>query len=134
MDWSGGCLCGQIRYVSDADPQWASYCHCSMCRRVSGAPFMSFVEFPNGALRWTESDCAIYESSDGIMRRFCGTCGTSLTFEAEGLVFIALGSLDHPERVVVERHCYTRSKLPGIQLNDDLPQFPGPCGGKGGLP
>ncbi len=134
MDWTGACLCGAVRYQADEAPYWASYCHCSMCRRVSGAPFMSFVEFPDGAFRWTEGEAARYESSPGIIRRFCGTCGSSLTFEADGMVFVALGSLDSPEAVTVQRHCYTRSKLPGIVLADDLPQFPGPFGGKGGLP
>lgn len=75
-----------------------------------------------------------YRSSEGVLRRFCGTCGSSLTFEAEGIVFLALGSLDHPERVAVDCHTYTGSKLPGIKLADGLPQFPGPAGGKGGRP
>lgn len=133
MDWTGGCLCGAIRYRASEAPHWASYCHCSMCRKVSGAPFTSFVEFRRGVVEWS-GERASYVSSDGICRRFCSTCGSSLTFEADGMVFIALGSLDAPERVQVERHCYTRSKLPGLKLNDDLPQFPGPVGGKGGLP
>ncbi|MCP5373191.1 MAG: GFA family protein [Hyphomicrobiales bacterium] len=134
MEWTGGCLCGAVRYGSDAAPLWASYCHCGMCRKVSGAPYMAFVEFPAGALRWTAGQARAYTSSDGVVRRFCGACGGSLTFEAEGLVFIALGSLDAPERVQVQRHCYTRDRLPGIKLADGLPQFPGPFGGKGGKP
>ena len=48
MDWTGGCLCGSIRYRASDAPHWASYCHCGMCRKVSGAPFMGFVEFPEG--------------------------------------------------------------------------------------
>ncbi|MCP5081831.1 MAG: GFA family protein [Alphaproteobacteria bacterium] len=134
MEWTGGCLCGAIRYEASQGPNWASYCHCTMCRRVSGAPFMSFMQFPEGAFRWTQGDSAEYQSSDGIIRKFCSACGTSLTFESGGMAFIALGSLDTPEKVEVQRHCYTRSKLPGIQLADGLPQFPGPVGGKGGLP
>ena len=104
-----------------------------MCRKVSGAPFTSFVQFRQGVVEWS-GEWASYASSEGISRRFCATCGSSLTFEADGMQFIALGSLDAPERVKVERHCYTRSKLPGLKLADDLPQFPGPVGGKGGLP
>jgi hypothetical protein len=134
MEWTGGCLCGAIRYRASEAPQWASYCHCGMCRKVSGAPFMGFVEFPARTLQWTQGQPAQYHSSDGVIRRFCSTCGSSLTFEADGLVFISLGSLDSPEHVVVERHCYTKDRLPGIVLADGLPQFPGPFGGKGGRP
>lgn len=132
MDWTGGCLCGAIRYRSDAPPHWASYCHCAMCRKVSGAPFMSFVEFAEGAVRWEQGEAREYRSSDGVVRRFCGACGSSLTFEAEGLVFIALGSLDAPEKVEVQRNCYTSSRLPGLARMSELPDFPGPVGGKGG--
>ncbi len=105
-----------------------------MCRKVSGAPYMAFVEFPEGALEWTQGERSRYASNEGVARGFCGECGSSLTFEADGLVFMALGSLDHPENVEVQRHCYTKFKLPGIKLADGLPEFPGPFGGKGGFP
>jgi len=95
---------------------------------------MGFVEFPDGALEWTDSQPNRYQSSEGVIRRFCSSCGSSLTFEADGKLFISLGSLDFPEHVVVERRCYTQFRLPGIDLADGLPQFPGPFGGKGGRP
>lgn len=103
-----------------------------MCRKASGAPFAAFVEFPEGAFEWIQGKPDQYRSSTGVIRRFCGNCGSSLTFETDGMLFISLGSLDFPEHVVVERHCYTRARLPGIELGDGLPQFPGPFGGKGG--
>ena len=134
MEWTGGCLCGSVRYRASEAPHWASYCHCGMCRKVSGAPYMAFVEFPEGTLKWTDGLAKDYESSSGVIRRFCERCGSSLTFEADGLVFISLGSLDYPEQVTVQYHCYTQSRLSGIRLADGLPEFPGPFGGKGGRP
>jgi hypothetical protein len=134
MEWTGGCLCGSIRYRAGQAPQWASYCHCGMCRKVSGAPFSGFVEFPPGTLEWTRGQLRRYQSTDGVIRRFCGTCGSSLTFEADGVLFLSLGSLDAPEQVVFNCHTYTDSRLPGMELADGLPQFPGPVGGKGGRP
>ncbi len=132
MGWTGGCLCGAIRYLAGEPPNYASYCHCGMCRKVSGAPFTGFVEVPDGALAWTQGQLEVYRSSEGVLRRFCGTCGSSLTFEAGGILFVALGSLDFPEQVDVTCHTYTSSRLPAIELADGLPQFPGPAGGKGG--
>ncbi len=134
MDWTGGCLCGAVRYRASEAPHWASFCHCGMCRKISGAPFIGFVEFAKGVFEWTHGHPHQYGSSDGVIRRFCGTCGSSLTFETNGLAFIALGSLDAPEHVVVQRHCYTSSRLPQVDLADGLPQFPGPVGDKGGRP
>jgi hypothetical protein len=134
MEWTGGCLCGAVRYRSSAEPKWASYCHCTMCRKASGAPFMGFVEFPDGALEWTQGRAREYASSIGVTRRFCGTCGSQLTFEADGVLFVTLGSLDNPEQVDFNCHTYTKFKLPAIRLADGLAHFPGPVGGKGGRP
>lgn len=134
MEWTGGCLCGSIRYRASAEPQWASYCHCGMCRKISGAPFMGFVEFPEGTFEWIQGQLNQYQSSKGVTRRFCSNCGSSLTFEAGGILFISQGSLDFPEQVVFDCHTYTKTQLPGIELADKLPQFPGPVGGKGGRP
>lgn len=134
METSGGCLCGAIRYRASEAPKWASFCHCGMCRKVSGAPFMSFVEFGDGVFAWTSGEAERYVSSDGVVRRFCGTCGSSLTFEMDGRTFIALGSLDHPEDVEIQRHCYTRFRLPTVKMADGLPEFEGPHTGIGGKP
>lgn len=134
MEWTGGCLCGSVRYRARKAPAYASYCHCGMCRKVSGAPFSGHVEFPEGTVDWTEGHPALYHSSNGVIRRFCSDCGSSLTFEAEGVMFLSLGSLDEPDQVTFDRHTYTRSRLPGMEIDDGLPTCPGPAGGKGGLP
>jgi hypothetical protein len=134
MEWTGGCLCGQVRYRAKAAPAYASYCHCRMCQKVSGAPFMGFVEFSEGTVEWTSGNPDRYRSSDAVIRRFCGACGSSLTFETDGVLFVTLGSLDAPEQVTVDCHTYTKTRLPGIVLNDRLPHFSGPAGGKGGRP
>lgn len=134
MEWTGGCLCGAIRYHASDPPMWASYCHCGMCRKVSGAPYMGFVQFSEETFKWLRGRSAVYQSSEGVTRRFCGSCGSSLTFEADGMLFLSLGSLDFPEQVVVERHCYAARRLPGVGFADGLPRYPGPFGGKGGRP
>ncbi len=134
METTGGGLCGEIRYRASAPPVWASYCHCGMCRKASGAPVMSFVEFTGGVLAWTQGEAASFVSSEGALRRFCRTCGGLLTFEMDGRTFISLGSLDQPENVEIQRHCYTRYRLPNVKLRDGLPEFEGPSGDKGGKP
>ncbi len=134
MAWTGGCACAAIRYVAEAPPTWASYCHCGICRKLSGAPYMAWVEFSPASVRWAGGNIGEYHSSPGVLRRFCRTCGTSLTFEADGVMFIALGSLDKPEDISFGAHTYTAFRLPSITRTDALPQYPGPIGGKGGKP
>lgn len=132
MEWTGGCLCGAVRYRATKAPKWASYCHCSMCRKATGAPFAGFVEFPENSFEWTKGQSSQYQSSNGVIRRFCGKCGSSLTFESDAAMFISQGSLDAPEAIKFNCHTYTETRLPNMELADGLPQFPGPVGGKGG--
>ena len=48
---TGRCHCGAIRYELAGEPQWSSLCHCSDCRRHSGAPLVGWSAFPESALK-----------------------------------------------------------------------------------
>ena len=127
MAWTGGCLCGAVRYRAAADPVRAVSCHCAICRRVSGAAFLTFVHFPLAAFRWTEGEPTRYRSSAGAERGFCGRCGSTLTMHETVLgdrVQVTLGSLDRPEDVRPDDHVWTESQLPWLRIDDDLPRFP----------
>ncbi|MCZ6846769.1 MAG: hypothetical protein O7F69_12815 [Alphaproteobacteria bacterium] len=43
---AGGCLCGAMRYEADEPPFTGTYCHCRMCRRITGSAFI-FDAAPN---------------------------------------------------------------------------------------
>ena len=127
MTWTGGCLCGAIRYQAEADPLRAVICHCTICRRVSGAPMMCFVHFPAEAFRWLSGAPKRYRSSANAERGFCPLCGSTLTMHESVLgdrVQVALGSLDTPERAEPDDHVWTRQQLPWLHIEDDLPRFP----------
>ena len=48
--FEGGCLCGAVRYRSEADPVLTAHCHCEDCRRTSGTGHGTHVVIPTGAL------------------------------------------------------------------------------------
>jgi hypothetical protein len=54
----GGCLCGRIRYRLTAAPFDAGYCHCTLCRRASGAPTLAFATVPLADLQWLRGEPA----------------------------------------------------------------------------
>ncbi|OZA00216.1 MAG: hypothetical protein B7X99_05040, partial [Rhizobiales bacterium 17-65-6] len=80
---TGGCLCGAVRYEIIAEPVVSCHCHCSLCRRASGAPFATWTTVPLDGFRWTRGTPARFRSSEKAARDFCSACGTQLTFRLE---------------------------------------------------
>lgn len=124
--FDGGCLCGAIRYHARAAPVRAVICHCSMCRKHSGAPALCFVHFALDSFRWLDDSPTRYRSSEFAERGFCPRCGSTITMHEEVLddrVQVTLGSLDAPERVQVDDHVWTQDQLPWFEVTDELPRF-----------
>jgi hypothetical protein len=47
----GGCLCGSVRYESEAEPVLTAGCHCRHCQKQTSSAFSIFVVLPKGSLR-----------------------------------------------------------------------------------
>ena len=43
--YAGGCLCGAVRYATNAEPVFAGNCHCKDCQRSSGGAFVPAMLF-----------------------------------------------------------------------------------------
>ena len=124
--YSGGCLCGAVRYEATAAPMRCMICHCEQCRKHSGAPCLSFVHFPTEAIVWLGNEPTRYRSSTYAERGFCGTCGSTVSMHEDVLadrVQIALGSLDEPGRVTPDDQVWTKSRIAWFEIDDDLPRF-----------
>jgi len=124
--FEGGCLCGAVRYRATGAPVRAVICHCSMCRRHSGAPALAFVHFPLDSFNWVKGEPTRYRSSTYAQRGFCSKCGSTLTMHEEILgdrVQVAVGSLDEPQRVRPDDHVWTQDQLSWFEINDQLPRF-----------
>ena len=67
----GGCLCGAVRFRVTAEPLAAYYCHCTMCQKNGGGPFMVGATVPIEAFAFTNGAPKAYESSPGFMRLSC---------------------------------------------------------------
>ena len=98
---TGGCQCGAVRYRLIAEPTGASICHCRMCQKASGGPFMAFGGVRLKELVVTNGAIATFSSSDIAERGFCAQCGTPLTYRGLGSdrISITLGSLDDPNSI-----------------------------------
>jgi hypothetical protein len=47
----GGCLCGSVRYESEAEPILTAVCHCRHCQKQTSSAFSIFIVLPKGSLR-----------------------------------------------------------------------------------
>ncbi|GAA5071346.1 GFA family protein [Lysobacter panacisoli] len=124
--FEGGCLCGAIRYRASASPMRGVICHCEMCRRHSGAPALAFVHFPVDAFAWLQGEPSWYRSSVNAERGFCAQCGSTLGMREAVLadrVQVSAGSLDTPDRVRIDDHVWTRSRIAWFDVDDGLPRF-----------
>jgi len=127
---TGGCLCGAIRYEASEPPINAGICHCRMCQKSTGSAFMVIAGFSRTALRFTEGEPKLYKSSAIMEKGFCSNCG-SLLFDKfivgslrrnPNIVWIQLGTLDHPEVVSLKFHSGVESQLPWVHFDDGLPR------------
>lgn len=131
----GGCLCGAVRYrVSLPDSVSPVHCHCTICRRVSGAPVTTWVTAPRAAFTVTKGAPKTYDSSDHGKRQFCPDCGAQLTFWTShhpDFIDVTVGTLDHPGRFPAARHIWLDDKIAWLQLDQDLPGEPQESGSGG---
>ncbi|MCJ2095636.1 GFA family protein [Methylobacterium sp. J-072] len=125
---TGGCYCGAIRYEARAEPFHETICHCTDCRRIVGAAQVAWFSVPRSAFRFVAGTPTAFRSSPAVLRRFCGTCGTSLTYEAESApdeIDNTTASLDEPGRVPPKDHTRVGSKVSWDPVGNGLPAFSG---------
>jgi hypothetical protein len=123
---TGGCYCGAVRYQADGTPFNETNCHCSICRRTAGAPFVAWFSVPRAAFRFVSGAPTRFQSTPKGRRSFCPRCGTQLTFEsadAPSEIDVNTVSLDDANSVPPKDHTRTSSKLAWIKLADGLPEF-----------
>jgi hypothetical protein len=114
MAIAGGCFCGATRYEIDEGDYLSVNCHCTMCRRTSAAPYVSWLVVPVDQYRLTKGAPATLASSEHGTREFCSSCGTPLTCvnsEHADIVDITVCSLDDPSAFEPTRSFYTDTRL-----------------------
>jgi hypothetical protein len=129
MSIRGSCLCGGVRYqVDHGGFGRVVNCHCSMCRKATGAAFRTRASVLPRAFHWLSGEELIsrYESSPGETRTFCSVCGATLaTFFGDHAneIGLPLGTLDADPGVRASAHVYVDSKAPWFEITDALPRF-----------
>ena len=76
----GQCLCGSIHLKTSSMKPNLGACHCGMCRRWSGGPFLA-VDCGTDLQVEGQEHLGVFNSSDWAERAFCKKCGTVLFYK-----------------------------------------------------
>ncbi len=122
----GGCLCGSVRYSSDAEPVMQAVCHCKTCQKISGSAYSLNVAVPLESVAIEGESRKAYEDRSGasgkpFTRNFCTKCGSHLFSHGEAygpLAFIKAGTLDDAAWVAPDLHIWCAEKLPWTPIPD----------------
>jgi hypothetical protein len=130
----GGCLCGAVRYEVPDAFVYAGYCHCSKCRKATGAANKPFAGIERNKLRPLAQDGDMLVVGDpaethDIRCRHCGSLLWSVVRE-HLWVHVSLGTLDNAPSIEPREHLFVASKAPWEVLPDDgVPRYVGHSNG-----
>jgi hypothetical protein len=125
----GECNCGAIAFEIGADIKDVIICHCSICRRFTGANGIAVVVVDNECFRWLrgEQDITAWKKPGADWEAwFCRTCGSSVPGRNdEARMFVPAGLIsDGGDELRVAHHIFVDSKAAWDEIGDSGRQHP----------
>lgn len=126
--YTGGCLCGAVRFEIHGGLRDIVKCHCSRCRKAQGSAYATngIVDAEAFVIVSGEDNLTGYESSPGQVKYFCRICGSpimSRNAAKQGQVRVRLGSIESDIVERPEAHIFVSSKANWDEIADELPQY-----------
>ena len=122
----GQCHCGAVRYDMPAETVHRALCHCSDCRRHSGAPMVAWGLVARDQLK-IEGETREYASSENGRRHFCPQCGTALFYTNDvifpGQIDVQIATLDDPGAIVPSAQIQVAERIGWMESLDRMPTF-----------
>ena len=116
---TGHCLCGAVTFTARGAAKFISNCHCESCRRASSAPSLTWAGFLDSQVAIAGEALRKYSSSPGVIRGFCGACGSPISYQGErwaGETHLAVCAFDAPETMAPSSDHLAEEKLPWAAL------------------
>jgi hypothetical protein len=78
------CHCGGVEITARFPSRFVAHCYCQSCRTTHAAGVVTWIGFKRAQVEIARGRELLrdYESSPGTLRKFCGRCGTRITFES----------------------------------------------------
>ena len=107
----GHFLCGDVRITAKKAGSGVGACHCKMCRRWGGGPFM---EIDCGTEIEIEGrdNISVFDSSKWAERGFCRNCGTHLFYRLKesGQHMVPVGLFEDEENLAFASQVFIDEK------------------------
>lgn len=130
---SGACFCRAVEFEVELPTLFCGHCHCTMCRRIHGAGYVTWTAVPPERLHWVRGQSKLerFRSSDHGTRSFCSECGSTLFCESThhpDRIDIVLANLEGPIDKAPQVHVYFDSRVDWVSVEDGLPRLGGESG------
>ncbi|KAL4900246.1 hypothetical protein BDW74DRAFT_183000 [Aspergillus multicolor] len=123
---TGGCFCGKTRYLTTGPLYGLSFCYCTTCQLLHGAPFAPFTNVKKEHFEWAQSDELVeLRLSSFATRTVCGSCHSPISMvydgnpDEVGIVAVTVKEGAVPK---VDNHIFVKSKPEWYTIGDDAPQ------------
>ena len=126
---SGSCLCGAVTYQFVGPVKVFQYCHCSRCRKFTGAAHAANIIIDPTQFKWIRGENSVgrFELPDAkhFATSFCKTCGSSLPWMTQSgkAVVIPAGTLDDDPEARPVHNIYYSNKAPWYEEAGDLVKY-----------
>ena len=110
----GRCLCGSVEFEVADSPQNLYQCHCSLCRKQSGAAANAAFIVPGENLSWKTGEELVssYVKPTGFRSNFCSRCGSPVPnfIGKTSFVWVPAGLLEDPVSLRIALHLFVGSR------------------------
>lgn len=121
----GSCFCGAVVFEVVGELPALYQCHCSECRKTTGAAANAAIIVHNTQFRWLQGaeNIKSFVKSSGYRVDFCLTCGSPVPNPVSAIaqtMWIPMGLIDDgvPFKQV-EHHLYVASKASWDEISGD---------------
>jgi hypothetical protein len=119
----GACNCGGVAFEIQADLADVYVCHCSICRRSSGANGMAVVLVNKDQFRWSRGEELVVswtKPGTDWHKWFCRNCGSPVPgMNDESRLFVPAGLISEGgESLKVVHHIWVDSRAPWDVIGD----------------
>ena len=126
---NGSCLCGKVSYRLSGNMGIFQFCHCSRCRKFTGAMFAANLLVAPDDFVWLQGEEYVgrYEIPEArhFATTFCKHCGSSLPWLAKTgrAVVVPAGTLDDDPDIRPNQNIFCASRARWYTDPATLPEF-----------